>query len=67
MTLMKKINGNKDYLLDMAKLIVEILCNKAIALTGISIGAKELKNNIVNHSFKGALMLVVKTLMVNLL
>ena len=64
---MKKINGNKDYLLDMAKLIVEILCNKAIALTGISIGAKELKNNIVNHSFKGALMLVVKTLMVNLL
>ena len=67
MTLMKKIKSNKDYLIDMAKLVVEILCNKAIALTGISIGAKELKNNIVNHSFKGALMLAVKTLMVNLL
>lgn len=64
----KKINiKNKDYLIDFCKMGVEVACNKLIALSGISIGVKELKNNIVNHSFKGALMLAVKTLMVNLI
>ena len=62
-----KLLSKKHYFLDIGKMGIEVLLNKIIALTGISIGIKELANNIKNCSFKSALLLAIKTLLVNFL